>query len=64
MNSALLLKIAFWMVLVGVAALLAPNPAWPEWVARMVISTGVGLAVAGLAAPAVKRWKQSRRERD
>jgi len=64
MNSALLLKIAFWMVLVGTAALLAPNPAWPEWVARMVISAGVGLAVAGLAAPAVKRWKQSRRERD
>lgn len=62
MNRGVLFKAAFWLVLVGIAALVAPNPVWPEWLARMSISTGIGLVVAGLAAPAVKRWQANRRK--
>jgi membrane protein implicated in regulation of membrane protease activity len=51
MNTALLLKIAVWMVVIGVAALLAPNPAWPESAARVVLSLGIALAVTSLVAP-------------
>ncbi len=45
MQTALLLKIAVWLVVIGTAALLAPNPAWPEWVSRMVLSTGIALGL-------------------
>ncbi|EGW55572.1 hypothetical protein TevJSym_ac01360 [endosymbiont of Tevnia jerichonana (vent Tica)] len=37
------------------AALLAPSPAWPEWLARMVLSTGVAL---GLTAVGIKLWER------
>jgi len=45
MRTALLLKISVWLVIIGTAALLAPNPAWPEWASRMVLSTGIALAL-------------------
>ncbi|KRT58297.1 hypothetical protein [Candidatus Endoriftia persephone] len=55
MRNALLIKVAFWLVLIGMAALLAPSPAWPEWLARMVLSTGVAL---GLTAVGIKLWER------
>lgn len=55
MHSGLILKIAFWMILIGLAALLAPNPAWPETVARFVLSLGIALGVTGLILPVLKR---------
>ncbi len=45
MSTALLFKIAFWLVVIGLFALLTPNPAWPEWAARMALSTGIALAL-------------------
>ena len=55
MQPGLLFKIAFWLVVIGLAALLAPNPAWPEWLARYTLSLGVALGVTGLALPYIKR---------
>jgi len=48
MRTSLLIKVAFWLVVIGAFALLAPNPAWPEWLARMTLSTGIALAVTTL----------------
>ncbi|MCB1874774.1 MAG: hypothetical protein KDH88_02235 [Chromatiales bacterium] len=48
MRGALLFKVAFWLVVVGIAALLTPNPAWPEWLARMVLSSGIALGLTNL----------------
>jgi membrane protein implicated in regulation of membrane protease activity len=59
-----LLKVAFWLVIIGVAALLAPNPAWPEWLARFVLSLGIAVGVAALALPFVKRGKKTGGEKD
>jgi hypothetical protein len=56
--------VAFWLVVIGVVALLTPNPAWPEWLARFVLSLGIALGVAALAAPLVRRRKPSDREKD
>ena len=65
MHTGLLLKVAFWLVIIGVAALLTPNPAWPEWLARFVLSLGIALGVAALALPLVKRGKKTtRRDKD
>lgn len=58
MQTALALKIAFWLVVIGLAALLTPNPAWPEWFARMVLSTGIALAVVGMLLPYLKRKRK------
>lgn len=46
-------KIAFWLVLIGILALAAPNPAWPEWLARMAIATGIALGITVLG---VRLW--------
>jgi hypothetical protein len=53
MRWILLPKIAFWLVVLGVFALLAPNPVWPEWLARMALATGVALGVTTLG---VRLW--------
>jgi hypothetical protein len=45
LKSALLGKAAFWLIVIGSLALLAPQPAWPEWLARMVLSAGIALGV-------------------
>ena len=58
MHSGLLFKVAFWLILIGILALIAPNPAWPEWLARMVLSTGIALVVTGLVMPYLKRNKK------
>ena len=45
LKSALLGKLAFWLIIIGSMALMAPQPAWPEWLARMVLSTGIALGI-------------------
>ena len=45
LKSALLAKISFWLIIIGSMALLTPEPAWPEWLARMLLSAGVALGV-------------------
>lgn len=45
MRWIVLPKIAFWLVVIGVLALIAPDPAWPEWLAQMAIATGVALGI-------------------
>lgn len=57
MQPALLLKIAFWMIVIGIAALLTPNPAWPEIAARFVLALGVALGVTALVLPLIKKRK-------
>jgi len=59
MRSALLLKISFWLIVIGLFALVTPQPAWPEWLARMAVSTGLALAVTTL----VVRYRELRRKR-
>lgn len=58
MQPALTFKLAFWLVIIGLAAQLAPNPAWPEWLARMTLSAGVALGVVGLLLPRLKGRKK------
>lgn len=57
MRNALLMKIAFWLVVIGAFALMTPNPAWPEWLARMTFSTGIALGITTLLVS----WYRSRR---
>ena len=63
MHSGLIFKIAFWLIIIGAAALLTPNPAWPEWVARMTLSTGIALAVTALLLPFIQRRKNAKRDK-
>jgi len=58
MNIALAIKVSFWLILLGVAALLTPNPAWPEWVARILISLGVAILVTSFIAPRLRNRKK------
>lgn len=58
MNIGFAMKAAFWLVIVGLAALLAPNPAWPEWVARMVLSLGVAILVTAIVVPLIRNRKK------
>ena len=53
MRWLLLSKISFWLIIIGTVALVTPNPAWPEWLARMVLATGVAL---GLTTLGVRLW--------
>lgn len=55
LKAALLTKIAFWMTVLGIFALITPNPAWPEWLARMVLSTGIAL---GLVTVGLSLWNK------
>ncbi|MCU7935341.1 MAG: hypothetical protein KZQ99_10730 [Candidatus Thiodiazotropha sp. (ex Dulcina madagascariensis)] len=55
MKYALIGKVSFWLVLIGAAALLTPQPAWPEWLARMLLSAGVALGVTALG---VTMWRK------
>ncbi len=57
MQPALLLKIAFWLIVIGIAALVTPNPAWPVEAARFVLALGVALVVTALVLPFVRRRK-------
>ena len=55
LKSALLGKLAFWLIVIGGFALVTPNPAWPEWLARMLLATGVAL---GLTTIGVAFWNK------
>jgi multisubunit Na+/H+ antiporter MnhC subunit len=58
LKSALLGKVSFWLVVIGVFALITPQPAWPEWLARMVLSAGVAL---GIITIGVSLWHRKRK---
>ena len=62
MQPGLLLKISFWMIVIGIAALLTPNPAWPELAARFVLALGVALAVTALVLPFFRRGEKKDRK--
>jgi hypothetical protein len=55
LKSALLGKISFWLIVIGSLALLTPQPAWPEWLARMILSAGIAL---GLTTLGVMIWQK------
>lgn len=57
LKTALLGKLAFWLIVIGSFALITPQPAWPEWLARMVLSTGIAL---GLTTLLVSFWKKKK----
>ena len=57
MRALLLTKIAFWMVIIGIFALITPNPAWPEWLARMILSAGIALGITNFGV----RWWRARK---
>ncbi|WP_456414484.1 hypothetical protein [Thiolapillus sp.] len=58
-RDALLVKLSFWLIVIGAFALLTPQPAWPEWLARMVLSTGVALGIT----TAIVKFRESRKKR-
>ncbi len=59
MRDALLAKGSFWLIVIGAFALMTPNPAWPEWLARMVLSTGIALAITTLIVKYREKKKKS-----
>jgi uncharacterized membrane protein len=58
MRDALLAKLSFWLIVIGAFALLTPNPAWPEWLARMILSTGIALAITTV----IVRYREARKK--
>ena len=62
MRAALAWKVALWTTLIGALAQLAPNPAWPVWLAQTVFWSGVGLIFVLLLRTA---WQadQARKQR-
>jgi hypothetical protein len=54
MHRLLLAKLSFWLIIIGVFALIAPNPAWPPLLAKVVLGAGVLLAAGALIAAALK----------
>ncbi len=59
LKSALLGKLAFWLIVIGTLALITPQPAWPEWLARMVLSTGIAL---GITTILVGVWRKRKKQ--
>ena len=57
MRLALLIKISLWLVVIGIMALVTPNPAWPEWLSRMVLSAGIALGITSIG---VRIWESRR----
>ena len=53
MRWILLSKVSFWLIVIGIFALVAPSPAWPEWLARMALATGIAL---GITTVGVRLW--------
>ncbi len=58
-HDALLVKLSFWLIVIGAFALLTPQPAWPEWLARMILSTGVALGITTV----IVKFRESRKKR-
>lgn len=59
MRDSLLLKLTFWLIVIGAFALLTPQPAWPEWLARMILSTGIALGITTL----IVKYREGRKKR-
>jgi len=57
MRWVLLSKLSFWLVIIGAFALVTPNPAWPEWLARMILAAGVALGITTIGI----RWREVKR---
>jgi len=55
------MKLSFWLVVIGIFALVTPQPAWPEWLARMTLSTGIALAITTVI---VKYRERKKKEED
>jgi Zn-dependent protease len=47
-KTGVLLKVAFWLMVVGAVALVTPNPAWPAWAGWSAIVGGAVLIPVGL----------------
>jgi membrane protein implicated in regulation of membrane protease activity len=62
MRGPLLIKISFWLLLIGFVALITPNPAWPEWLARIILSTGIALALTTLGMTIFGRNKNDSKQ--
>lgn len=63
LRSALLGKLSFWLIVIGVMAQITPEPAWPEWLARMILSTGIALGITTIGIGLWnKRAQKSRKE--
>jgi hypothetical protein len=58
MRDALLIKLSFWLTVIGAFALLTPQPAWPEWLARMILSTGIAFGITTL----IVKYRESRKK--
>jgi hypothetical protein len=48
------------MIIIGGLAQLTPNPAWPEWMSKGVMWTGVGI---GLGYLLIKAWQIDSKQR-
>ncbi len=59
MRWMLLAKVAFWMIIIGVVALVTPNPAWPSWVGGTVLGIGILMAVVGAVVSVIKTKQAS-----
>lgn len=54
MHRLLLAKLSFWLIIIGIFALIAPNPAWPPLLAKIVLGAGLLLAAGALIAGALR----------
>jgi hypothetical protein len=54
MHRLLLAKLSFWLMVIGIFALIAPNPAWPPLLAKIVLGAGLLLAVGALVVAGLR----------
>jgi hypothetical protein len=54
LKHLLLIKAAFWMLIIGAAVLLLPQPVWPRWAGWLTLGAGLAL-VAGSVMLAIRR---------
>lgn len=54
LKHLLLMKAAFWMLIIGAVVLLLPQPAWPRWAGWLALGAGLAL-VAGSVTLGIRR---------
>jgi hypothetical protein len=54
MHRLLLAKLSFWLIIIGIFALIAPHPAWPPLLAKVVLGAGLLVAAGALIAGVLK----------